>query len=190
MQDETMVKDVMEGYENDLKKAHEHLLNEYQVIRAGRANPHILDRVMVDYYGAMTPLNQMANIQVQEARVLAINVWDQSQLKNVEKAIQLADLGVQPTDDGKTIRLIFPALTEERRREIVKQVKKLCEDTKVAMRGARRDCLDIYKQMKKDNMLSEDEYNNLEDDVQKRQDRYIELCDKSSDAKEKEVMEI
>ena len=190
MQDEAMVKDVMEGYEGDLKKAHDHLLNEYQMIRAGRANPHILDRVMVDYYGAMTPLNQMANIQVQEARVLAINVWDQSQLKNVEKAIQLADLGVQPTDDGKIIRLVFPALTEERRKEIVKQVKKLCEETKVTMRSARRDCLDMYKQMKKDNSISEDEYNNLEDDVQKLQDKYISMCDSSCEAKEKEVMEI
>ena len=190
MQDEQMVNDVLDGYEEDLKKAHAHLIGEYQVIRAGRANPHILDKVMVEYYGVMTPLNQMANIQVQEARVLAINVWDQSQLKNVSKAIQMADLGVQPTDDGKTIRLIFPALTEERRREIVKQVKKLSEETKVTMRSARRDCLDMFKQMKKDNMLSEDEYNNLEDDVQKLQDKYIGLCDEECEAKEKEVMEI
>lgn len=190
MQDEEMVKEVKLSYEQDLKKALEHLVSEYQVIRAGRANPHILDKVVVEYYGVPTPINQMANVSVPEARVLMINVWDQSQLKNVSKAIQAADLGVQPTDDGKVIRLIFPALTEERRKEIVKQVKKLCEETKVAMRNARRDCLDIYKQMKKDNELSEDEMASLDDDVQKLQDKYIALCDKESSDKEKEVMEI
>ena len=132
----------------------------------------------------------MANISVPEARMLVVSVWDQSQLKNVAKAIQAADLGVQPTDDGKLIRLVFPALTEERRKEIVKQVKKLCEETKVVMRNARRDCLDMYKQMKKDNEISEDEYAGLEADVQKIQDKFIALCDKESADKEKEVMEI
>lgn len=190
MQDAEMVNEVKSSYEEDLKKAMDHLIGEFQVIRAGRANPHILDKVFVEYYGVMTPLNQMANIQVQEARVLAINVWDQTQLKNVSKAIQIADLGVNPSDDGKIIRLVFPALTEERRKEIVKQVKKLNEETKVVMRNARRDCLDMYKQMKKDNEISEDEYAGLEADVQKIQDKYIDLCDNETANKEKEIMEI
>ena len=190
MQDESMVKEVLASYEQDLSKALDHLIGEYQVIRAGRANPHILDKVVVEYYGVPTPLNQMANINVQEARILAVNVWDVSQLKNVSKAIQAADLGVQPTDDGKVIRLIFPALTEERRKEIVKQVKKLAEETKVTMRNARRDCLDLFKQMKKDSEISEDEYAGLEEDVQKLQDKYTASCDKESADKEKEVMEI
>ena len=183
MQDVEMVKSVKADYEQDLKKAIDHLISEYQVIRAGRANPHILDKVSVEYYGVPTPLNQ-------EARVLAINVWDQSQLKAVTKALQEADLGVNPSDDGRVIRLVFPALTEERRKEIVKQVKKLCEETKVALRNARRDCLDMYKQMKKDNEISEDEYANLEEEVQKIQDKYIAMCDEESANKEKEVMEI
>ena len=166
------------------------LNGEYVTIRAGRANPHILDKVVVEYYGVPTPINQMANISVPEARMILVNVWDQTQLREVSKAIQAADLGVTPSDDGKVIRLVFPALTEERRKEIVKQVKKLCEETKIVLRNARRDCLDIYKQMKKDNELSEDEYASLEDEVQKIQDKYVALCDKECDAKEKEVMEI
>lgn len=190
MQDIEMVKSVKADYEQDLKKAIDHLISEYQVIRAGRANPHILDKVSVEYYGVPTPLNQMANISVQEARVLAINVWDQSQLKAVTKALQEADIGVNPSDDGRVIRLVFPALTEERRKEIVKQVKKLCEETKVVLRNARRDCLDMFKQMKKDNEISEDEYANLEEEVQKIQDKYIAMCDEESANKEKEVMEI
>ena len=190
MQNEDMVKEIKVDYEQSLQKAIEHLKGEYQIIRAGRANPHILDKVVVEYYGVPTPINQMANISVPEARMLLVSVWDQSQVKNVSKAIQTADLGVNPSDDGKVIRLIFPALTEERRREIVKQVKKLCEETKVVLRNARRDCLDMYKQMKKDGELSEDEYSTLESDVQKVQDKYIALCDKESADKEKEVMEI
>lgn len=190
MQDLEMVNEIKSDYEDNLKKALEHLVSEYQVIRAGRANPHILDKVFVEYYGVLTPINQMANISVPEARMILINVWDQSQVKQVSKAIMASDLGVTPSDDGRAIRLIFPALTEERRKEIVKQVKKLCEETKVVMRNARRDCLDLYKQMKKDNSLSEDEYVSLEADVQKLQEKYILLCDKESQDKEKEVMEI
>ncbi len=190
MQDIEMVKEVKDGYEQDLKKALDHLISEYQVIRAGRANPHILDKVFVEYYGVPTPINQMANISVPEARMIMISVWDQSQVKEISKAILASDIGVTPSDDGKVIRLVFPALTEERRKEIVKQVKKLCEETKVVMRNARRDCLDLYKQMKKDNELSEDELATLETDVQKLQDKYISLCDKESLDKEKEVMEI
>ena len=190
MQDAEMVKEVKLSYEEDLKKAIEHLKSEYLVVRAGRANPHILDKVVVEYYGVPTPINQMANISVPEARMILVNVWDQTQLREVSKAIQAADLGVTPSDDGKVIRLVFPALTEERRKEIVKQVKKICEETKIVLRNARRDCLDIYKQMKKDNELSEDEYATLEDEVQKIQDKYVAMCDKECDAKEAEVMEI
>ena len=190
MQNIEIVNEAKKDYEENLVKALDHLKNEYLVIRAGRANPHILDKVVVEYYGVPTPLNQMANISVPEARMLMISVWDQSQLKEVSKAIQMADLGVNPSDDGKVIRLIFPALTEERRKEIVKQVKKLCEDSKVVMRNARRDCLDFFKQMKKDNEISEDEFSSLETEVQKIQDKYIALCDKTCADKEKEVMEI
>lgn len=190
MQDVEMVEEIKMEYEDNLNKALDHLVGEYQVIRAGRANPHILDKVVVDYYGVMTPINQMANINVPEARMILVNVWDASQLKNVSKAIQMADLGVNPSDDGKIIRIVFPALTEERRKEIVKQIKKLCEETKITMRNARRDCLDLYKQMKKDNGLTEDEMSALEDEVQKMQDKFIALCDNEQTSKEKEVMEI
>ena len=177
-------------YEDNIQKTIEHFKGELSTIRAGRANPHILDKIAVDYYGTLTPLNQMANISVPEARMLLISVWDQSQVREVSKAIQAADIGVTPSDDGKVIRLIFPALTEERRKEIVKQVKKLCEETKIVLRNARRDCLDMYKQMKKDNEISEDEYASLEDDVQKIQDKYIAICENECSEKEKEVMEI
>ena len=125
MQNEEQVEEQQLEYSDALEKALNHLLDEYQVLRAGRANPHILDKVMVEYYGQMTPINQMANIQVPEARMIVVSVWDNSQLKNVSKAISMADLGVNPTDDGKVIRLVFPALTEERRKELCKQVKKL-----------------------------------------------------------------
>ncbi|MBQ9785881.1 MAG: ribosome recycling factor [Clostridia bacterium] len=190
MQNEELVEELQLGYSEQLEKAYNHLLDEYQIIRAGRANPHILDRVMVDYYGALTPINQMANIQVPEARMIVISVWDSSQLKAVAKAIQMADLGVNPTDDGKVIRLVFPALTEERRRELVKQVKKLLEEAKVVMRNARRDVLDKFKALKKDSSITEDELAGLEDDVQKELDSIIAKSEKSCENKEKEIMEI
>ena len=145
MQNEEQIEELELVYADDLEKAYNHLLDEYQIIRAGRANPHILDKVMVEYYGVMTPINQMANIQVPEARMIVISVWDSSQLKNVSKAISMADLGVNPTDDGKVIRLVFPPLTEERRKDLAKQVKKLLEETKVVMRNAIRDVFEKYK---------------------------------------------
>ena len=125
-----LVDDIFSSCKEDLEKAYLHQQNEYLVIRAGRANPHILDKVMVEYYGVPTPIVQMGTVTVSEARILNINIWDASQIKNVEKAISQADIGITPTDDGKTIRLVFPMLTEERRKEIVKNVKKLCEETK------------------------------------------------------------
>lgn len=184
------LKDYLEACREDMEKTISYLKNEYSTIRAGRANPHILDKITVDYYGTPTPINQMANISVPEARMLVISVWDSSQLVNVSKAIAQADLGVNPIDDGKVIRLIFPALTEERRREIVKQVKTLCENAKISIRGARRDCLDIFKQMKKDSEISEDEFDSAEKDVQKLVDKYNALADEICLAKEKETMEV
>ena len=185
-----MIDEFMQSCREDMDKAIDHLKTEYQMIRAGRANPHILDKVVVEYYGSPTPINQMANISVPEARVLLVNVWDQSQIANVSKAISQADLGVNPIDDGKSIRLIFPALTEERRREIVKSVKKLCEDCKISLRNARRDCLDVFKNMKKEGELTEDELASCEKEVQKLIDSYGEKADNLSEEKEKEVMEI
>lgn len=185
-----MIKEFLDSCKLDMEKALEHQKSEYQIIKAGRANPHILDRVTVDYYGSQTPINQMANISVPEARMLLINVWDQSQIANISKAINQADLGVNPIDDGKSIRLIFPALTEERRREIVKQVKKLCEETKISIRNARRDCLDVFKNMKKESEITEDEMAYCEKEVQKITDSFVERADKQSEEKEKEVMEI
>lgn len=185
-----MVADILASCKEDLEKAYSHQQNEYLVIRAGRANPHILDKVMVEYYGVMTPIVQMGTVTVSEARILNINIWDQSQIKNVVKAISQADLGISPTDDGKTIRLVFPMLTEERRKEIVKNVKKICEETKVAMRNSRRDALDMLKDMKKDSSLSEDEFAVAEKDVQKLIDKYTDLADKEAADKEQEVMKV
>ncbi len=174
----------------DIEKALTHQLSEYQVIRAGRANPHILDKIFIDYYGAPTPLNQMASITVPEARVLAISVWDASQVKNVIKAIAASDIGITPNDDGKIIRLIFPALTEERRRDIVKNVKKLAEDTKIAIRSARRDAMDMLKDLEKEGMISQDEQSAGEKEVQKLIDSAIDKVEDVCKAKEKEIMEV
>ena len=185
-----MIEEIIESCKADCGKAIEHQKQEYLVIRAGRANPHILDRVTIDYYGVPTPIKNMASISVPEARILAINVWDQTQHKNVVKAITEANLGVNPNEDGKTIRLVFPALTEERRKEIVKQIKKIAEDTKVAVRGARRDAMDMLKDLQKDGEISEDEQKRSEDEIQKMIDKYCADIDVNFDAKEKEIMEI
>ncbi len=185
-----LVDDIFSSCKQDLEKAYLHQQNEYLVIRAGRANPHILDKVMVEYYGVPTPIVQMGTVTVSEARILNINIWDASQIKNVEKAISQADIGITPTNDGKTIRLVFPMLTEERRKEIVKNVKKICEETKVAMRNVRRDTLDMLKDLKKDGELSEDEYAASEKEVQKLIDKYTEMADKQCDEKEQEVMKV
>lgn len=185
-----LVEDIFSSCKQDLEKVYLHQQNEYLVIRAGRANPHILDKIMVEYYGMPTPIVQMATVTVSEARILNINVWDASQIKNVEKAISMSDIGITPTDDGKTIRLVFPMLTEERRKEIVKNVRKICEETKIAMRNARRDALDMLKDLKKDAEISEDEYNAAEKEVQKIIDKYTALADKAADDKEDEVMKV
>ncbi|MBO5394371.1 MAG: ribosome recycling factor [Clostridia bacterium] len=185
-----MIEEVKNSCKEDCAKAVEHQVQEYLVVRAGRANPHILDKVTIDYYGVPTPIKNMASISVPEARILAISVWDQSQHKNVVKAITEANLGVNPNEDGKTIRLIFPPLTEERRREIVKQIKKIAEDTKVAVRNARRDAMDMIKDLQKDGEISEDEQARCEDEIQKMINSYTAEIDAKFEAKEKEIMEV
>ena len=176
--------------EEEIEKAENHQINEYLVIRAGRANPHILDKVFIDYYGVPTPIKNMASITVSEARILAISVWDQSQIKNVVKAISAADLGVNPNEDGKTIRLIFPMLTEERRKDLVKQTKKIAEESKIAIRNARRDAMDMIKDLEKNGEISEDERKVCENEIQKLIDAACDRVEEKSKVKEKEIMEV
>ena len=185
-----MIEEIITSCKEEIDKAINHQLNEYLVVRAGRANPHILDKVMIDYYGVPTPIKNMASITVPEARILAISVWDQSQIKNVVKAIAAADLGVNPNEDGKTIRLIFPMLTEERRKELVKTIKKIAEETKIAVRNARRDAMDMVKDLQKEGQISEDEQNGCEDDIQKLIDKACDQIDENCKTKEKEIMEV
>lgn len=176
--------------EENLDKATNHLSGQYLSVRAGRANPKILDNIMVEYYGSLTPLKTISNIAVPEARMLVINLFDKSATKETIKAIQASDIGINPTDDGKVIRLIFPQLTEERRRELDKQVKKMAEDCKVSIRNERRVALDNSKKLKKDMNFSEDEAASFEKEVQKLTDKYIELADEICAKKEKEILEI
>ena len=162
-------------FEEELAKAVKHYEGELSSVRAGRANPHILDKILVDYYGTPTPIQHMANVSVPEARQLLISPWDISNVKNISKAILASDLGLTPTDDGRVIRLNFPMLTEERRRDLVKQTRKLVEDTKVICRNARRDAIEQLKKLKKDGAITEDAEASYEKDVQKilRSGRYI-----------------
>jgi len=166
------------------------LKDELSRLRAGRANPAILDRVTVDYYGVPTPINQLGSISVPEARTIVIQPWDAKILKDMEKAIQKSDIGINPINDGKVIRLIFPALTEERRRELTKTVKKFGEDAKVAIRSIRRDAIERYKNEKKKGEITEDDLKVAENDIQKLTDKYIANIDKIVEAKEKEIMEV
>jgi len=178
----------IDEYKESLDKAYDHLLDEMSAIRAGRANPKLVERIMVDYYGTPTPINQMATISVPEARMLLVSLWDISMLKAVTKAINEANLGVSPSDDGKVIRLVFPQLTEERRKEFAKEISKMTESCKVVCRNARRDVLDTFKKMKKDNEVTEDEFAKLEKDVQKILDDVSAKIEKSSEQKQKEIM--
>ena len=166
------------------------LNSEYVSIRAGRANPHILDKVLVDYYGTPTPINQVGNLSVTEGRCLVIAPWDSSILKVIEKQLLAENIGITPSNDGKVIRLVFPMLTEERRKELVKQVKKLAEDAKVAARNVRRDAMDTLKKMKNDKELSEDEHAVCEKDVDKVISEVVEKIDKLSAEKEKDIMTV
>ena len=184
------VEEVYKELKNGLVKVQDHLENEYASLRAGRANPKILDRVMVNYYGSLTPLNQMANITVPDPRCLMVNVWDLSALKDVIKAINEANLGLTPSDDGKSIRLVFPVPTEERRKELVKQAKATLEEAKVSMRNERRDAMDAVKDMKKDNLITEDMEKNAEKEVQKIIDAAVKELDEMFSSKEKEIMSV
>lgn len=177
-------------YEVKMEKSLENLKNEYASIRAGRANPHLLDKLKVNYYGSATPLQQVANISVPEARMILIQPWESSLIKEIEKAIMASDLGITPNNDGKVIRLVFPELTEDRRKELVKEVKKKGEGAKVAMRNIRRDANETLKKAGKASEISEDEQKQLEDKVQKLTDKYVDLVDKAVEEKSKEILTV
>lgn len=163
---------------------------EYASLRAGRANPQALDRISVDYYGSATPINQLGNISTPEPRMLVISLWDSKMIPAVEKAIQKSDLGINPTNDGKIIRLVFPELTQERRKELCKVVKKKAEESKVAIRSIRRDAIEQVKKQKKDSVITEDDQKKLEEKIQKLTDEKIKEIDTISAAKEKEIMSV
>jgi len=184
------MKEQMNIIKEKMNKSVDALKNEYSAIRAGRANPAILDKITVDYYGAPTPIGQMAAISVADARVLVIQPWDISSLKNIEKAINTSDIGINPTNDGKVIRLAFPPLTEERRRDIAKEISKLAENSKVAVRSIRRDGIEKFKAMKKNSEITEDDLKNCEKQVQDLTDQFCKSIDEVSKAKEKEIMEL
>ena len=184
------VQDAFDEYELTLADSMEHLKIDLGAIRAGRANPQILNKVYVDYYGTQTPLSQMSNITVPEARLLQISLWDTSMIKAVVKAINESDIGITPTDDGKVIRLVFPQLTEERRRDLSKQVHKIGEEYKVALRNARRDILDKIKAFKKDNLITEDDVDRYGKEVQKRLDKNVAEVDVIIKNKDAEVFEV
>ena len=182
--------EVFDNYEEKCAKTVNNIRNELLGIRAGRANPHILDKVLVDYYGTPTPINQMGNVTVSEARVLVVSVWDASALRDVEKAIINSNIGITPNNDGKVIRLVFPELTQERRTQIVKEIRKMCEDSKVAIRSHRRDANDSIKKYKKDSVITEDDAVRYEKEVDKILNAKIEEIDKILKDKEQEVMSV
>ena len=179
----------LQQYEDKMKKAIEFLEGDYNGIRAGRANPHILDKLRVDYYGTPTPIQQVGNVTVPEARIIQIAPWEKSLIKPIEKAIQTSDIGINPSNDGSVIRLVFPELTEERRKDLVKDVKKKAEDGKVAIRNIRRDGNDSLKKLGKGD-VSEDEIKQLEDQLQKTTDKYIKEVDAMMEKKSKEIMTV
>ena len=176
--------------EEKMKKSINVLNEQLAGVRAGRANPKILDKIQVEYYGTPTPINQVANIMVPEARMITIQPWDASILKEIEKEIQKADIGINPNNDGKMIRLVFPELTEERRKELVKEIKKMSEDSKIVIRNIRRDGIDEFKTKQKNNEITEDDLRNAEEQIQKITDKYIALIDSACTDKEKEIMSV
>ena len=184
------MKTVFETAKTKMGKTVNALVSEYGAIRAGRANPQILDKIQVDYYGTPTPINQLASVSVAEARVLAIQPWDKSVLKAIEKAIQTSDIGINPQNDGSMIRLTFPPLTEDRRKEIVKDIQKIAENAKVAARSIRRDCIEKLKAMKKNSEITEDDLKDGEKEIQKITDNIIKEIDEISDKKQKEIMSV
>lgn len=177
-------------YEDKMKKTLTSLEGEYITIRAGRANPHVLDKITVDYYGTPTPINQVGNITIPEARLIQIQPWDASMLKAISKAISASDLGINPNNDGKVIRLVFPELTEERRKELTKDVKKKAENAKVALRNIRRDAIDNFKKMEKKKEIPEDELKDLEEKIQKMTDKYVGKIDTKCEVKCKDILSV
>lgn len=184
------MKEVLQKCESKMNKSVDVLKGEFAAVRAGRANPAVLDKVLVDYYGTPTPINQMAAVSVSEARVLVIQPWDKSTLKSIEKAIQASDIGINPSNDGSVLRLAFPQLTEERRKELVKEIKKMGEDSKVGIRNIRRDGMEKLKALKKDNTITEDDQKNGEKKMQELTDKFIKNIDMLVAEKEKEVLSL
>lgn len=184
------MKEQIKEYNDKMQKTLDHLESEFATIRAGRANPHVLDRIKVDYYGTPTPVQQVGNISIPEPRIIVIQPWEKSLLKEIEKAIQMSDIGINPTNDGQVIRLVFPELTEERRKELVKDVKKKGEADKVAIRNIRRDGNDAFKKLAKSEDISEDEIKQLEDELQKLTDKFIKTVDDMVDAKSKDILTV
>jgi len=179
----------LQQYEDKMKKTYEFLESDFSAIRAGRANPHVLDKLRVDYYGTPTPIQQVGNVTVPEARILQIAPWDKSLIKAIEKAIMTSDIGIHPSNDGSVVRLVFPELTEERRKDLVKDVRKKAEEAKVAVRNIRRDGNDALKKLGKTD-ISEDEIKQMEDQLQKLTDKYIKDIDAAMEKKSKEVMTV
>ena len=185
-----MLKDEYKVYEEKMKKSIESVMSDFDTVRAGRANASVLNRISVDYYGTPTPIQQIGSIGSPDPRTLVITPWDASILKGIEKAIQESDLGINPQNDGKCIRLAFPQLTEERRKELTKLVRKTSEESKVAIRSIRRDAVDQVKKLKKNNEITEDDQKKAEEDIQKLTDAAIKDIDKIDAEKEKEIMEV
>ena len=184
------MKEIIDNTKERMGKCINALESELGTIRAGRANPTVLDKITAEYYGTPTPINQMASVSVAEARILVVQPYDTSQLKVIEKAIQASDLGINPTNDGRVLRIAFPQLTEDRRKELCKQVSKICEESKVAVRNVRRDGMDKIKAKKKANEITEDDVKEAEKNIQKLTDKFIEDIDKIGEAKDKEIMSI
>lgn len=179
----------IQEYNDKMQKTIDHLASEYQTIRAGRANPHVLDRIRIDYYGTPTPIQQVGNITIPEPRMIQIQPWEKNLLKDIEKAIQMSDIGINPTNDGQVIRLVFPELTEERRKDLVKDVKKKGEADKVAIRNIRRDGNDAFKKLAKTD-VSEDEIKQLEEELQKLTDKFIKIVDDMVEEKSKDILTV
>ena len=177
-------------YEEKMTKSYDSMMREFNGVRAGRANPHVLDKLRVDYYGTPTPIQQVGNVSVPEPRMLQIQPWEKSLIKAIEKAILTSDIGITPSNDGSVIRLVFPELTEERRKELVKDIKKKGEAAKVAVRNIRRDANETFKKQNKANEISEDDQKDLETKVQKMTDKYIADIDKAVEAKSKEILTV
>jgi len=187
---QTITKEDYDHIEDKMHKTIQNLSDNFNALRAGRANPHVLDRITVDYYGSKSPLNAVANIQVPEPRMITLTPWDPSMLREVEKAIQASDLGINPSNDGKIIRLAFPILSEERRKDLVKNVHNYAEESKVAVRNIRRDAIEKYRAIHKKKELTDDDIADFEEKAQKLTDKYIKEIDKAAELKVKDLMEI